>query len=106
MSVQVATYEDLKAYLLNFGRTSCGAVPRSALHMAISGKAAAPAEPIGAWLPRRSMLCAALKLPAAGLPGQETELFVQQACLAVRILSFAVRRYQKRALVRQSLMAG
>ena len=74
---------DLKAFLIRFADTSARAIPRSALHMAVSGKAPrAQGEVLGPWVPCAGMVCGAARLPA-GLPGPEAELFVQQAELAV-----------------------
>lgn len=73
----------MKAFLVDFARQSCGAIPRSVLHLAISGKLARPGEPLGLWLPRKPMLAAALRLPSAVLPCADSVLFLDQACLAV-----------------------
>ena len=82
--VQVSSYADLKAFLIRYADTSAGAIPRSALHMAVCGKAArAQGEVPGPWVPCAGMICGAARLPASGLPGPEAELFVQQAELAV-----------------------
>ena len=83
--MQVGCYQDLKAFLIRFSALSAGAIPRSALHMAVAGKAPRQqGEVLGPWVPSPGMICAATRLPADGLPGKEVELFVQQAELAVR----------------------
>ena len=81
--MQVTSYAELKAFLYDFASRSCGAIARSALHMSLSGKGSPPVDLVGPWLPRRPMLQAALKLPAEALLSPETDLFVEQACLAV-----------------------
>ena len=81
--MQVTSYAELKAFLYDFAGRSCGAIARSALHMSLSGKGSPPGDLVGPWLPRRPMLQAALKLPAEALLSPETDLFIEQACLAV-----------------------
>ncbi|KAK9901701.1 hypothetical protein WJX75_009287 [Coccomyxa subellipsoidea] len=81
--VKVGSYGELKAYLFAFSGRSCGGIPRSALHLAVNGKTARPGDPMGAWLPRKAMLCAALRMPSSALPSADSALFIDQACLAV-----------------------
>ncbi|CAL8468026.1 g7565 [Coccomyxa elongata] len=81
--VKVSSYEELKAFLTDFSRQPCSGIPRSALHLAISGKVTRPGEPLGPWLPRKPMLCAAMRMPSTALPCADASLFIDQACLAV-----------------------
>jgi hypothetical protein len=93
-ALQVSSYVELKAFLIRFAALSAGAIPRSALHMAVSGKAPrGQGEVLGPWVPGPAMMCGAARLPAVGLPGPEAELFVQQAELAVScyLLSFSLK---------------
>lgn len=83
LGAQVGSYEELKAFLMDFSGRSCGAIPRSALHLAVSGKTTRLGEPTGPWLPRKPMLCSALRMPSSTLPSGDSALFVDQACLAV-----------------------
>ena len=53
---QVTSYTELKAFLSDFASRSCGAIARSALHTSLSGKANAPGDLVGPWLPRRPMM--------------------------------------------------
>ena len=84
--LQVSSYTELKAFLYKFASRSCGAIARSALHMSMLGKANPPGDLVGPWLPRRPMIQAAVRLPSGALLSPEADLFVEQACLAVRFL--------------------
>ena len=79
----MASYAELKAFLYDFAARGCGAIARSALHMSFSGKASPPGDLVGPWLPRRPMIQSAVGIPHGALLGAETDLFVEQACLAV-----------------------
>jgi len=51
--------------------------------MSMLGKANPPGDLVGPWLPRRPMIQAAVRLSSGALLSPETDLFVEQACLAV-----------------------
>ncbi|KAK9845848.1 hypothetical protein WJX81_004103 [Elliptochloris bilobata] len=95
--VRVARWADLKPYLLDFAATLPGALARSALHCAVAGRHPGPwggsgggDSGAGAQTPRQpwqfgqAMVCEAVGLPPAGLPGTEAQLFVDQAVIALR----------------------
>lgn len=82
----IQQWPQLQEFLHTFAKQQPGAVARSAMHMAISGKGCkAQGGGTPCWAPQEGMMCAHLCFPPPSqLPGPDTKLFVEMVSVAVQ----------------------
>lgn len=82
----IQQWPQLQEFLQSFAKQSPGAVARSAMHVAITGKGSKiKGGGVPSWAPQAPMMCSHLCFPPPNqLPGPEVKLFVDQTCIAVQ----------------------